>query len=155
MFSYNAPAADTNQLDEILHNGLRSADFRRIVHWLTEELRVFGKLEEQISAIEDANTADVAVDECNENFVLELSSFLKELQCPFSTWRSGPVAQRFRTPEACTLLLDYLVSELMAMKMSYRNAATGDGGFVIEVVRMQLVRLHCVRSSITYLFVCV
>lgn len=52
-------------------------------------------------------------------FSLELSSFLKELSCPYTTMTSGPLNERFSTIQKRQLLIDYLSSELMAAKMSY------------------------------------
>lgn len=74
--------------------------------------------------------------------MLELSSFLKELHCPFESWTGGAVEQRFRTEEACTMLLDYLVSELMAMKMVHRQGPKVDGSSsAVEMVRCSGERL--------------
>lgn len=50
-------------------------------------------------------------------FVLELCAVLKELRCPFEAFLMGPVAQRFRTYKSFGALLDYLIDELMIMKM--------------------------------------
>lgn len=59
-------------------------------------------------------------------FVLELSAVLKELRCPFEALVGGLVAQRFRTCESFCGLLDYLIDELMVMKM--REHQRKDGG---------------------------
>lgn len=55
-------------------------------------------------------------DEIND-FLLELSGFLRELQCPFARFISGPISDRFQSDEASAQLLDYLLGELMAAKM--------------------------------------
>lgn len=48
---------------------------------------------------------------------MELSSFLKELSCPYPALISGPISERFQLSEHRTLLLNYLTTELMAAKM--------------------------------------
>lgn len=52
-----------------------------------------------------------------DEFLLELSSFLKELSCPYPALVSGPISERFQSPEHRLLLLNYLTTELMAAKM--------------------------------------
>lgn len=53
-------------------------------------------------------------------FALELSSFLKELGCPYQVLVSGTSNHRYQTREDRSLLLNYLSSELMAAKMSHK-----------------------------------
>lgn len=64
---------------------------------------------------------------------MELSSLLKELSCPYSVLISGPIAHRFQSKEDRLLLLNYLMSELMAAKMSHK--LTPHKKVVIEIVR--------------------
>lgn len=66
-------------------------------------------------------------------FVLELSSLLKELGCPYSVLVSGPPSQRFQSKDVRILLLNYLVSELMAAKMIQK--LNPHKKIVIEIVR--------------------
>lgn len=61
----------------------------------------------QISKDDDLNT-----------FLLELSAFLKEIQCPYSEMMSGPVSSRLQTAESRYILLEHLLAELMAQKMA-------------------------------------
>lgn len=49
--------------------------------------------------------------------MLELSGFLKEILCPYSTFISGPMSNRFQSHASRLQLLDYLLTELMTMKM--------------------------------------
>lgn len=117
---------DCNRLSDILAVGLPHRQFRQIVHWLTAEISVLGALDECLSAETDGDTDDFGV------FVLELSSFLKELQCPFDAFVSGPAADRFQTPETCALLLNYLLGELMVQQMQ-RHQRPKNAGLIIEV----------------------
>lgn len=54
------------------------------------------------------------------DFLLELSGFLKEMQCPFADLVSGPLSSRFQSVHSKSMLLDYLLTELMAMKMLHK-----------------------------------
>lgn len=67
------------------------------------------------------------------SFQMELSGFLKELQCPIQDLVSGPVSNRFQTETLLVQLLNYLLSELMAIKMVHTlKPKTAD--MIIEVV---------------------
>lgn len=52
---------------------------------------------------------------------MTLSSFLKEMKCPFSSLTDGMDKNRFNTLESLTLLFSFLVNELMALKMVRAN----------------------------------
>lgn len=67
------------------------------------------------------------------SFQMELSGFLKEIQCPIESLVAGPVSNRFQTREAQVKLLNYLVSELMAMKMAQKHQPKSQD-MVIDVV---------------------
>lgn len=64
--------------------------------------------------------------------MLELSAFLKEMMCPFAAMISGPISQRLQTIETRYLLLEYLIAELMAIKMLHKLKPKED--VVIEIV---------------------
>jgi hypothetical protein len=59
------------ELDEALIGGVQSAEFTSLVAWLSGELRSICGLDEQVQPIDDVAHVD--------SFLLELSSFLKEL----------------------------------------------------------------------------
>lgn len=68
-------------------------------------------------------------------FALELSSFLKELSCPYSKLISGSTAERFKSKQDCLLLINYLTTEFMAAKMSHKF--NPHKKVVIEIVSMK------------------
>uniref|UniRef100_A0A182YE84 Uncharacterized protein n=1 Tax=Anopheles stephensi TaxID=30069 RepID=A0A182YE84_ANOST len=103
---YDGPFLDQNYASTAIFAGPQSGEFQDAVIWLTEEIRVLGKLDERVGKSDDANS-----------FVLELSAFLKDLTCPYSSLTSGHVSDRLQTLESKLLLLDYLINELMAFKM--------------------------------------
>uniref|UniRef100_A0A8W7PUI6 BUD13 homolog n=1 Tax=Anopheles coluzzii TaxID=1518534 RepID=A0A8W7PUI6_ANOCL len=103
---YEGPFLDQNYASTAIFAGPQSGEFQDIVLWLTEEIRILGKLDERVGKSEDASS-----------FILELSAFLKELTCPYASLTSGHVSDRLQTLESKLLLLDYLINELMAFKM--------------------------------------
>lgn len=103
---YEGPFLESNYASTAIAGGAQSGEFQDVVIYLTDEVRVLGKLDEKISRSEDAST-----------FVLELSGFLKELTCPYAALTSGHVSDRLQTYDSKVILLDYLINELMAFKM--------------------------------------
>ncbi|XP_058129181.1 protein FAM98B [Anopheles ziemanni] len=103
---YDGPFLDQNYASTAILAGPQSGEFQDVVIWLTEEIRVLGKLDERVGKSDDCSS-----------FILELSAFLKELTCPYTNLTSGHVSDRLQTLESKLLLLDYLINELMAFKM--------------------------------------
>lgn len=66
---------------------------------------------------------------------MELSGFLKELQCPIEALVTGPVSNRFQSQEVLVKLLNYLLSELMAVKMVHKLKPKA-ADMIVEVVRL-------------------
>lgn len=79
--------------------------------------------------------------EINE-FLLELSGFLKELGCPYPQFVSGPMSNRLQTQDDRLLLLQFLISELMAWRMCHSLEAPER--VVVEIVGYQ--QLWCVHK---------
>ncbi|XP_067625909.1 protein FAM98B [Eurosta solidaginis] len=107
--AYEGPCLKTEGLIKVLEGGPKDEDFRDLVGWLTEELHVLRKTDEHV-----AETTDPS------EFAMELSAMLKELGCPYDSFVTGPLSERFQTREICAQLLDYLITELMAIKMVYK-----------------------------------
>lgn len=107
--AYEGPCLKVNGLIKALEGGPCDSDFRLLIGWLTEELHVLRKTDEHVAELQDQS-----------DFSMELSAMLKELGCPYQRFVAGPLTGRFETREACAQLLDYLLTELMATKMSYR-----------------------------------
>ncbi|KAL7987478.1 hypothetical protein Chor_006397 [Crotalus horridus] len=57
-----------------------------------------------------------------DEFQLEISGLLGEMNCPYTTLTSGDVTKRLLNQKNCLLLLTYLISELEAARMLYVNA---------------------------------
>lgn len=108
--AYPGKCLNNDQLTLALEGGPKSEEFREIICWLTHELKVLRKTDEEVSS------------ECNDpnEFAMELSAMLKELGCPYNKFVAGPLSDRFQIRESLIQLLDYLVTELMATKMSLR-----------------------------------
>ncbi|XP_064093639.1 protein FAM98A-like [Macrobrachium nipponense] len=103
--------------------GPRNMAYTSLVAWATAELKVLDQLEEMV------NTPTSPED--HSSFLMELSSFLKELGCPHTQLTEGNVNQRLETVEQRLLLLDFLLAELMAARMI--SAAKPDQGMTVEM----------------------
>lgn len=67
--------------------------------------------------------------------MIELSGFLKELQCGFDLFLSdGNINSKLQTLESRYLLLEFLLSELMTQKMLLVTKQTDKKGSVITIV---------------------
>lgn len=51
------------------------------------------------------------------SFMIELSSFLKEIQCTYDVLVTGNINSRLQTVESRYILLEFLITELMSQKM--------------------------------------
>ncbi|XP_031638120.1 protein FAM98A isoform X2 [Contarinia nasturtii] len=106
---YHGECIQMSFIENMLENGISSPNFRSLVSWLSGELSILQNVDERIDP-ESEKT----------EFILELSSMLKELCCPYPVLISGSLAQRFQSKHDCLLLLNYLISELMAAKMCHK-----------------------------------
>ncbi|KAG0729867.1 Protein FAM98A [Chionoecetes opilio] len=104
--------------------GARCLGYTSLIAWVTGELRTLSSLEEMVNATTD-------VDE-HSSFLMELSSFLKEIGCPHSQMTEGAVSQRLASPEDRLLLIDFLLGELMAARMI--SEAKPDSAMTVEMV---------------------
>lgn len=107
---YQGSCLKNEVLTSALEEGPRSPDFREVVCWLTQELHVLRKTDEKV---------DKEVVEPSE-FAMELSAMLKELGCPYEKFLAGALSERFESKQSCMDLLEYLITELMAIKMSLK-----------------------------------
>ncbi|KAG6465490.1 hypothetical protein O3G_MSEX015184 [Manduca sexta] len=106
---YEGPLSDEVAFSKALEGGPKSLEYTKLVHILADELKKLCNLEESVSMMNDPDESS--------SFLLELSSFLKELGCPYKKLVTGHMSSRLQSKEDRLLLLDYLVSELMAARM--------------------------------------
>lgn len=97
---------DVVNLQVAINNGLQSLEYRKVIFWLSEEIRILASLDEKINDLEDVRT-----------FQMELSGFLKELRCPYNEMTTGHVTDRLQSMDSRIKLIDFLISELMSYKM--------------------------------------
>lgn len=131
---YQGNCLQVSVVEELLDQGIKSNDFRSLIYWITNELGGLLNLDEQISPESEFT-----------EFVLELSSLLKELCCPYSRLISGPTGQRFQTKDDRSLLINYLISELMAAKMS--NKLNPHKKVVIEIVSINNCNIKIIQNK--------
>ncbi|XP_005309821.1 protein FAM98B isoform X1 [Chrysemys picta bellii] len=106
---YKGPLLEEEALSKAVENGLSSPDFSELCVWLSSEIKSVCDLEESITST--AGGEDV------ESFQLEISGFLKEMACPYSTLVSGDIKDRLKKKEDCLKLLLFLSTELQALQI--------------------------------------
>ncbi|XP_063146054.1 protein FAM98B [Candoia aspera] len=106
---YKGPLLDEGALNKAAESGLASQDFCELCVWLSSRIQPLCNLEESISSTADGE--DV------EGLQLEMSGFLKELACPYSTLVSGEIKDRLKKKEDCLKVLLFLSTELQALQI--------------------------------------
>ncbi|KAK6182497.1 hypothetical protein SNE40_010175 [Patella caerulea] len=108
---YNGEVVDENTLNSAVKDESISPNYSQVVVWVTQELKQFCGLEENVNAITTCNPDDA------QNFLLEISGFLREYGCPHTIFSEGPVNHRLSSRQNKLQLLDYLLTELTAVKI--------------------------------------
>ncbi|XP_059045734.1 protein FAM98A [Achroia grisella] len=126
---YEGPLLDEVAFMKALDGGPKSLEFTKLIHILAEELKTLCHLEETINVM---NNPDESV-----SFLLELSSFLKELGCPYKALVIGHMSSRLQSKEDRLLLLDYMISELMAARMVSTIKPSKKKGSGMEIVMQE------------------
>lgn len=108
---YTGPCIKNPILSAGLRKGITSQEIKQLILFLTQEIHVLSSTDESITTIDDTN-----------GFLMELSSLLKEIQCPFMEFMTGPIENRFQKKESVVLLLEFLIAELMAVRMCRKNS---------------------------------
>ncbi|KAB1266941.1 Protein FAM98A [Camelus dromedarius] len=129
---YKGPLLEDGALSQAVSAGANSPEFTKLCAWLVSELRVLCKLEENVQATNSPSEA--------EEFQLEVSGLLGEMNCPYLSLTSGDVTKRLLIQKNCLLLLTYLISELEAARMLCVNtppkkAQEGGGSEVFQELK--------------------
>ena len=134
-------------LDSIVEAGVKSPHFLTLVKFLIQEVSNLY----QLKGHHDLQEADLN----SEAGMMELSSFLRDLECPHAVLIEGAVTQRLADKKSRLLLLEYLLAEIK------KSRETND--FVLEVVKVDsygevfqknikpLIRKRPFRDQITIL----
>lgn len=80
-YSYQGPLSNEESFSKALEGGPKSLEFTKLVHILSEELKGLCNLEETVNMMNDPDESS--------SFLLELSSFLRELGCPYKALTTG------------------------------------------------------------------
>ena len=100
-------------LESVVEAGVKSPKFLTLVRFLVKEVTSLCDLQGH----DDLQEADLA----SEAGMMELSSFLRDLECPHSVLTEGPVTQRLEDKKAKLILLDFLLAETMTARMTAVN----------------------------------
>ncbi|GAB6022434.1 hypothetical protein CHUAL_006547 [Chamberlinius hualienensis] len=122
---YAGPLLDPVKFTEAVNGGPKSVEFTQLVEWFSKELRSLCMLDDNVNAITSPDDSG--------SFLLEVSSFLKELNCPHETLLKNNVNQRLQTVENRLLLLVYLGTEVQAARINSFNESSTSKGMEVEV----------------------
>ncbi|KAG8193402.1 hypothetical protein JTE90_012201 [Oedothorax gibbosus] len=119
-----------------LELGPKSPAFTQLVESLTKELQTLGGMDSCVNAITDP--------EDSSSFLLEVSTFLKEMQCPYKGLLSGSISQRLPDVKSRINLLDYLCTQLQSARLLHlqeKNIPLGktDKAIASEIKTMRSV----------------
>ncbi|KAJ8922254.1 hypothetical protein NQ315_004191 [Exocentrus adspersus] len=109
VIGYNGPLLQKPQFPIAVEGGPKSVEYSKLVNFLTNEIRTLSGIDEEVNAI--------SFPEDSIAFIMELTSFLKELNCPYTNLTHGLVSERLQTVSDRLLLLDYLITELMGARI--------------------------------------
>lgn len=101
IFRYTGPLLDEVAFSKALDGGPKSLAYTKLVHVLADEIKQLCGIEETINVMNDEEDAS--------SFLLELSSFLKELGCPYKKLVTGIFLRRIYKSSYCITLLKYKV----------------------------------------------
>lgn len=106
---YSGPLIKFSQLQAAAEIGQKDVEYTKLVAFLTHEIRTLLNIDEEVNAISSP--------EDSVAFVMEITSFLKELNCPYKTLTTGLVSERLQNHSDRLLLIDYLLTELMGARI--------------------------------------
>ncbi|CAH2018143.1 unnamed protein product [Acanthoscelides obtectus] len=106
---YNGLLMQKPNFPMAIEGGPKSVEYTKLVNYLTNEIRTLLEIDEEVNTI---NAPEDAV-----AFIMEVTSFLKELNCPYSALTQGHVSDRLQNVGDRLLLLDYLITELMGARI--------------------------------------
>uniref|UniRef100_A0A0B8RSM1 Protein FAM98A n=1 Tax=Lygus hesperus TaxID=30085 RepID=A0A0B8RSM1_LYGHE len=108
---------DENGLKKAVADGPLTLEYTKCVEWLSKEIKHFYNLDEHVNAISSPDDTF--------SFLLELSSFLKELGCLYKSLTEGNAEERLKTRNDRLKLLDFLINELFGARiLSVRKPTT-------------------------------
>uniref|UniRef100_A0A8C3N570 Uncharacterized protein n=1 Tax=Geospiza parvula TaxID=87175 RepID=A0A8C3N570_GEOPR len=114
---YTGALLEEEALKKAAENGLSSPEFFELCIWLGSQIKSLCNMEESITATDGLK--DI------ESFQLEISGFLREMACPYSSLVSGDIKDRLREKEDCLKLLLFLSTELQALKILQSKKVKG------------------------------
>ncbi|KAG8223058.1 hypothetical protein J437_LFUL002006, partial [Ladona fulva] len=106
---YTGPMLEFEALEGAVDGGPKSIEYTELVAWISTELKTLCNFEEHVHAITTPDDSS--------SFVMEVSSFLKELGCPHKSLTEGHLSERLKTKDSRLLLLEFMLCELEAARM--------------------------------------
>lgn len=117
--SYGGELMSGTDFGRIIHDGLSATQYSHIVAALCKQLRLFTRVAQDVNEMRSAEDVN--------SFVMDVSSFLQELECPYTRVITVPLNERLATPENRLLVLDFLIGELQ-VGVLLKHISTRRGG---------------------------
>ncbi|XP_018578218.1 protein FAM98B isoform X2 [Anoplophora glabripennis] len=109
IIGYKGPLLQKPQFPIAVEGGPKNVEYTKLVNFLTNEIRTLLGIDEEVN--------EISFPEDSVAFVMEITSFLKELNCPYTSLTHGIVSERLQNVSDRLLLLDYLITELMGARI--------------------------------------
>ncbi|KAI4499097.1 hypothetical protein M0802_005680 [Mischocyttarus mexicanus] len=122
---YQGPLLEIDKMSEALELGAKSIDYTSLVSWLADQIGKLMNIDETINPTNNSGDASC--------FLLELSCFLKEIGCVNQNLTTGNINNRLADKESRSLLIEILVSELMACKLLQVDEKETDTGIKVVI----------------------
>ncbi|XP_014211834.1 protein FAM98B isoform X2 [Copidosoma floridanum] len=138
---YTGPLLDSAKFTEALQTGAKSPAFTKLISWLTDQIGSFSKIDETVQP--------TSTPEDSSHFLLELSTYLKELGCINVKLTTGNVNQRLANIDERLMLIEYLISELMACKISETKKEKDKKA--VQITISESITAKCMREMLSAL----
>lgn len=104
-YRYSGPLLNPSNLNNAVQGGPKSTEYTALISWLCDQISKFGQLDDTVHKTSSPDDAS--------HFLLELSTFLKELGCTNKKLTTGNVNQRLANLDERVTLIEYLIVEVM------------------------------------------
>lgn len=137
---------DADKLSQALKLGAKSPDFTNLVAWFAEQLATFIDIDETVHATTSPDDAS--------SFLLELSFFLKEIGCVNEKLMTGNINQRLANESERAILIEFLVTELMACKICEIKCPKEEKQMEVTIVSIskQIISNNSCRITICIMY---
>uniref|UniRef100_A0A8D0KXM8 Family with sequence similarity 98 member B n=1 Tax=Strix occidentalis caurina TaxID=311401 RepID=A0A8D0KXM8_STROC len=143
---YTGPLLEEKALNKAAENGLSSPEFFELCIWLGSQIKSLCHMEESITSTDG--------DKDIESFQLEISGFLREMACPYSSLISGDIKGRLREKEDCLKLLLCVLFQIKDILSKVQNNHVGKSLLTKPLDSDQVERLEKINDALRSEYEC-